>query len=312
MPRLAIIIACPGGADVFEDTLVSVLQHRPAACEVLVAHSEAYSDPYQLQGEVEFLHRPNEANRCALLNHALKATQADVIHVVGCGIEATDGWTASALRHFQDDNIGSVVPLLVSASEPLKLVAAGLHWSWGGAGGVLGTGIDRALAARLAPRVLGPHLQAAFYRRDVLLALGGWDEQLPAEAAALDLAISLSELEYGVELETECKLLAAAGSVEPIASKILEQLYWRHRPADGWGDLFVGHPWQWLSHAARYGAGELAGRVWGLVSSSGRSVQVARIAAAREMLDASSRHVLPFSRATKKPSADSMSGRKAA
>jgi hypothetical protein len=310
VPRLAIIIACPGGADACEDTLVSVLQHRPAACEILVVHAEPYSDPYQLQGEVTFLHVPGESNPTALLNCALQATTADVIHVVGCGVEATDGWTAPAMRHFQDDNVGSVVPLLISAAEPAKLLAAGVHWSWGGAGGVLGVGTARSLAARLAPRVLGPHLQAAFYRRDVVVALGGWDESLPAEAAALDLAISFAELEYCVELETECTLLGSPAQVEPITAKTLEQLYWRHRSTTAWGDLFVGHPWQWLLHAARHGAGELAGRVWGLVSSSGRAEQLARLATARERLG--NADVLPFVPPIKKPSASSESGRKAA
>lgn len=312
MPRLAIIIACPSGADVFEDTLVSVLQHRPAACEILVAHAELYDDPYQLQGEVDFLHVPGETSPSALLNRAVANTSADIIHVVGCGVAATDGWTVPAMRHFQDANVASVVPLLVSASEPSTLLAAGVHWSWGGGGGVLGHGINRSLAARLAPRVLGPHLQAAFYRRDVISALGGWDEQLPAEAAALDLAISLCELEYCVELETECVLTGSPSCVQPIGAKILEQLYWRHRASDAWTDLFVGHPWQWLSRAAQHGTSELAGRVRGLVSSSGRAAHLQRLATAREQLAGSAPQVLPFTRATNEPSARSKSGRKAA
>jgi hypothetical protein len=311
VPRLAIVIASPGGASLFEDTLVSVLQHRPAACEVFVVHTEAYSDPYQLAGEVTFLHVPGETNPSVLLNRASQASDADVLHVIGCGVSATDGWTASALRHFQDDDVGSVVPLVVSGKEPSRLIAAGMHWSWGGAGGVLGSGVERAFAARLAPRVLGPHLQAAFYRRDVVVALGGWDEQLPPDAAALDLAISLCELEFSVELETECTLLGSAATIEPISGKTLEQLYWRHR-SGAWSDLIVGHPWQWLSHAATHGAGELADRVRGLVHASGRGKQLARLAAAREQLADSDRHLLPFPGREKAPAAVPAYQRKAA
>ena len=56
VPRLSIIIPCLGGGAEFDGTLVSVLQNRPADCEVIVAHTDDYGDPYALRGEVEFVH----------------------------------------------------------------------------------------------------------------------------------------------------------------------------------------------------------------------------------------------------------------
>jgi len=55
VPRLSIVIPCLGGAAEFDATLVSVLQHRPADCEVLVIHNEPYDDPYALGHEVRFV-----------------------------------------------------------------------------------------------------------------------------------------------------------------------------------------------------------------------------------------------------------------
>src|SRR5438034_11152759 len=86
VPRLPIIIPCLGGAAELDGTLVSVLQNRPADCEVLVAHTEPYDDPYSLRSEVSFFHTP-AASLVELLNAALEATTGEVIHIVGCGLE---------------------------------------------------------------------------------------------------------------------------------------------------------------------------------------------------------------------------------
>src|SRR3954469_4194264 len=67
VPRLSIVIPCLGGAADFDATLVSVLQNRPGDCEVLVAHSEPYDDPYRLHGEVHFIH-VEEHSTVGLLN----------------------------------------------------------------------------------------------------------------------------------------------------------------------------------------------------------------------------------------------------
>ena len=46
MPRLSIVIPCAQDTAWFESTLASVLQNRPADCEVLVVQPREYDDPY--------------------------------------------------------------------------------------------------------------------------------------------------------------------------------------------------------------------------------------------------------------------------
>ena len=81
MTRLSIVIPCLGGASDFDDTLVSVLQNRPADCEVLVAHREPYDDPYALSGEVQFIESQSDS-LAALLNTALDQASGEVLHVM--------------------------------------------------------------------------------------------------------------------------------------------------------------------------------------------------------------------------------------
>ena len=55
MTRLSIIIPVLGNPTRLDDTLVSVLENRPANCEIIVVHTRPYDDPYELSGEVRFL-----------------------------------------------------------------------------------------------------------------------------------------------------------------------------------------------------------------------------------------------------------------
>ena len=54
MPKLSILIAAHDETS-WRASLVSVLQNRPADCEIVVVHDESYHDPYDLAGEVRFV-----------------------------------------------------------------------------------------------------------------------------------------------------------------------------------------------------------------------------------------------------------------
>ena len=113
----------------FDGTLVSVLQNRPADCEVIVAHTDHYDDPYALRGEVHFLHA-QAASIVELLNIALDQTTGDVVHIIGCGLEVREGWTTAALQHFDDPDVACVSPIVNDESG--TLVAAGIRCSLAG------------------------------------------------------------------------------------------------------------------------------------------------------------------------------------
>src|SRR5437773_6639777 len=89
VPRLSIIIPCLGGAAEFDATLVSVLQNRPTDCEVLVLHTEPYDDPYSLGDEVRFI-ESHAGSLVELLNIGVEQASGEVLHIVGCGLEATE------------------------------------------------------------------------------------------------------------------------------------------------------------------------------------------------------------------------------
>ena len=58
MLRLSIVIPVLGDQKPLDDTLVSILENRPANCELVVVHNTPYNDPYGLSGEVQFVQAP--------------------------------------------------------------------------------------------------------------------------------------------------------------------------------------------------------------------------------------------------------------
>ena len=231
MSRLSIVIPCLGDAAEFDGTLVSVLQNRPADCEVLVAHRQPYDDPYRLRGEVRFLHCQAHS-LVELLNGAIAEAAGEVLHVVGCGLEATENWAAAALSHFADPDVASVSPLVL-ARDRERVAAAGVRWTLGGARRVV---TDSRLLApgsgRLRAKIIAPTLVAGFYRRDVLVALGGFEAAMGAHA---DIAWGLALQGFGRlhVVEPASRLLqvqepALAASAGFAHGRSAERLFWRH------------------------------------------------------------------------------------
>jgi hypothetical protein len=233
VPRLSILIPCLGGSAEFDGTLVSVLQHRPPKCEVIVAHRAEYDDPYRLSGEVEFLHCPETTSLVGLVNAATRTAASPIVHVLACGLEATDGWTGAALKHFADDEVAAVVPAVTSA-DGSRLVSAGMRFTAAGNRAVLRN--QRLLLAgsgHLRSAIGAPTLAAGFYRRSVLMALGGFSESAGDGLADAELALDLRQLELRASLEPAAKILQIAGRSEVshgggfIRGRVSERLFWR-------------------------------------------------------------------------------------
>lgn len=238
MPRLSIVIPCLGGAAEFDGTLVSILQHRPADCEVLVVHTEPYDDPYDLTGEVQFIEAAGKS-LVELINASVDLAQGEVLHIVGCGLEATERWTDAALAHFTDFDVAAVSPIVL-AEDGQSIVATGLSWTLGGTRRVLNDArIASPGAGRLRAKILGPTLQAAFYRREVLAALGGLDASLGDELADVDLALAIQALgrmhlaEPGSRLKRGGQAPLAAARNDFAAGRASERLFWRYATSRG-------------------------------------------------------------------------------
>lgn len=236
MVKLSILIAA-GDAALLEATLVSVLQNRPADCELVVVRDETYGDPYDLAGEVRYVVAPRAANLLARLNRGLGACTAPIVHVLGSGAEVEEGWTAAPLAHFADARVAAVAPLVVAHGCPTQVEAAGLQYR---RGGVRVARLHKRPVASISGTpepILGPTLNAAFYRKTILRALGEvLSQTVGIELADVDLALRLEQAGHIAMFNPRSRVIAppAVRRRNPLAEAWLaERLFWRHARAHG-------------------------------------------------------------------------------
>jgi hypothetical protein len=246
VPKLSIVIPADGSSDLLESGLVSVLQHRPADAEVLIVLTDAYADPYQLAGEVQFIEASPRASLVEAVNVGLKHCRSPFIHVLGCGTEVAEGWADAAMPHFADPRVAVVAPLVCDAARRRRIISAGLDYRAGGRRIERLAGRDVSRAAEAPIEVLGAPLTAAFFRRSSLEALGGSVEtQVGDRLADIDLALQFHALGMKCILSPESIVLASSVRRRQhsfVTGLHSERFFLRNVPAGGWGKSLALHP----------------------------------------------------------------------
>jgi len=227
--RLSIIIPTTRDDQALESGLVSVLEHRPAASEVLVVLNRAYADPYELKDEVRFVQAPRGAGLFECLNVGALHAQGEVFHFLGCGLEARPHWAEAALAHFADPQVGAVVPSLVELDDANCVLAQGLEYDPAGRASLhLPEPRSRSSRSLLA----GPLAVAGFYRA---AAIGpGFNPNLGLQLAEVDLALRLEHEGFRIAVEPDSRIGVEPSLLEsPLPSfrqgREAESLYWRYR-----------------------------------------------------------------------------------
>ncbi len=278
MHRFSIIVPMLDDRRLFDDTLASVLRYRPSSSQVIVAHDGTYDDPYSLGTEVDFVSTSSRANLVHLFNCALRESTGDYIALIRPGVELTNGWEVPVQMRFEDANVASVAPIVVSPAQPQTIIAAGVVPGFGFRRRIEGSGskIAPRTIRRLAP--LGPTSWAAFYRRSVLEQIGVCADQLDPLYLDADIALSLKTIGYECDFCPECivqveRRILVERELDMPYGKSAQRAYRRHSAQSGSGsslfrsgcafaqDILLApfQPWR-LRHAiGRLGAWTKAG-----------------------------------------------------
>lgn len=274
MPRLSIIIPVLGDPQQLDDTLLSVLENRPANCEIIVVHNEPYCDPYHLSDEVRFVEAGRGASMVECLNLGLAASLSPIVNVLACGVEVTAGWANVALRQFGKQDVAATAAVVLDRYDQEKIVSAG--WGYRPEGTAWRLGRDYEPSKILACRqdFCGPDMLAAFYRKSAVEAVGGFSTRLGDELAGIDVALLLRCAGFRCALEPQCVAYINAAVIRAESAFCCglhaERLFWRWASSRGLLTALMGH--------AALLAGEcviglwrpsrlfrLAGRAWGLL-----------------------------------------------
>ncbi|MFM7290783.1 MAG: glycosyltransferase family 2 protein [Planctomycetia bacterium] len=294
-PRLSIVIPTPADTAAMEETLVSVLEHRPDDCEIVVALGCDYADPWNIREEVRFVQAPAGSSLVACVNLGVAASEGEVVHVLAAGWRATEGWTDLPLERFEDEEVGAVVPLGVAADDRDRVVSAGVRCAVGGRriDVAADTRWKRTRAAECPPAGAsvpqGPVLETGFWRADVLALAGrGFTTACGDAAADADMAITLARSGRRVVLEPHARVVASAAarprSGAFAAGLHAERLFWRSVAGSSFLPALVMHLVEIVRHAVvRAPLGTvpmLVGRVVALLQFGGyvpRYLQLRRV-----------------------------------
>jgi hypothetical protein len=245
VPRLSIIIPLLGDTQQLDDTLVSVLENRPANCEILVVHNRPYHDPYKLGDEVRFIEAERGSDTVDCLNRGLAASRSPVVHVLACGVEVCPGWAEAALRHFGDPMIAAVGAVLLDHDDRRKIVSAGLGYRVEGTMWRLGRGNQPDDIVACQQELCGPDSLAAFYRKSAIESVGRFAAWTGDALAGIDLALALRQAGFRCAVEPQCvaHVGAAAMRAEPAfrCGRNAERLFWRWASSQGSLPSLAGH-----------------------------------------------------------------------
>jgi hypothetical protein len=241
MPRLSIVISPAGSVDALEETLLSVLENRPADAEVIVALDAPYADPYQLQGEVRFVETA-KASQLDCILAGIDTAKADVINLLKAGCTIREGWTELAVRHFADRSVAAVAPAIYRFQRPEQPIASGVGYKAGGARYLVSpSGGDST-----AHPVFGACAAAGFFRASLLRSVGGFDRAVGDNLADVDLAWRLRAAGFRTMHEPRSIVYmqpALLRSSEGAWERGLhaERLFWRNAPEVGWMKALAAH-----------------------------------------------------------------------
>ena len=166
-PRLSIVVPLGGDPLAFENTLISVLESRPDGCELIVAHDGSYQDPFQLCDEVMFAVAPS-SNFADLVQAGARVANARFVHVLSPGLHVELGWVDAGLEKFEHADCGSVACVIRDPNNQ-RLVSAG--WDRTASSHASDVCAGEREVTPSTTRLVGAHLQASFWRRDLLRSL---------------------------------------------------------------------------------------------------------------------------------------------
>jgi GT2 family glycosyltransferase len=264
-PPLTVLIPSHNRPDLLRLCLASVTRHAPAGAEVLVVDDaspgEVVAEVARAFAGVGVLRRAKQGGFCAAANAGVRAARGEIVELLNDDTEVTAGWAEAALAAFADPSVAAVAPLVLwgppTGSAPPRVDSAGDRYFVGGIAGKRGHGTPlRAEHLRPGP-VFGASASSAFYRRDVLLAVGGFPEEFGAYFEDVDLAFRLHWAGYRVHYEPAARVwhrVSASHGRRP-SRRLLEQqarneerVFWRNLPRPA---LWRALPWHLAVLAAK-------------------------------------------------------------
>lgn len=245
-PTLSIVIPSWNGREHLQACLPSVRRHAPPGTQVIVVDDCSTDGTLDwLRTEhpwVQRLQTPRNLGFCEAVNLGLRHAVGDVVELLNNDTIVAPGWAEAALDHFKDPTVGSVAPLTLRMDEPNVVDSAGQAYH------LIGWARNIGYGCRLGPEylqsreVFGPSGCSGFYRRDLLLRLGGLLWEYGAYFEDTDLAFRLRRAGYRCLYEPRSRVFHRGSATYGTMPDRLVRLISRNEELVFWINL----PTPWL------------------------------------------------------------------
>lgn len=244
IPSLSIVIPSHNRPDLLRLCLARVRAHAPAGTQTVVVDdgspgrviSRAAADfPF---AEVVRTERPG--GFAASANRGIAAATGAVIELLNDDTQVTAGWAEACLGAFADPAVAAVAPLVLqgpSDDAVPRIDSAGDEYDAGGFARKRGHG--KRLSGHFLQRreVFGASASSAFYRADVLRAVGAFPEAFGAYFEDVDLAWRIRRAGYRAVYEPAAVVWHRVGSSYRKRRSLIERqsqneerVFWRNVP----------------------------------------------------------------------------------
>jgi GT2 family glycosyltransferase len=240
-----VIVPTRDRLDLLARCLRAVTTHAPTGTEIVVvddASPDGAAAVASAFSGVRVVRLPCPSGFCVAVNAGLRAATSPWVQLLNDDAEPTAGWAEPALAALARPGVAAVAPLVLlgePGTSPTRVDSAGDTYTLGGIArkrhhGALLDGICLA-----AGPVFGASGAAAFYRREVVLSLGGFHEPFGAYFEDVDLAFRLHWAGWSIWFEPASRVWHRGGASHgPPRGALLEQqsrneelVFWRNMPA---------------------------------------------------------------------------------
>jgi GT2 family glycosyltransferase len=266
-PTCSIVIPTFNGKHLLRTCLASIERHLASnqTREVEIVVVDDASD----DGTLEWLrHRhprivavalPRNSGFCAAANAGIGAARGRFIQLLNNDTEVTPGWLDAGLAPFVDPTVGAVAPLVLVRSDPARVDSAGDSCTLAGRPLKRGHGQPATdWCQRGTEEVLSASGSSAFYRREALRRVGGFDPIYGSYYEDVDLGFRLRWAGYRCVFQPRSTILHEISAtydhrlpgLQRRLARNSELLFWNNFPAATLAVAFVPHLGLLLAQAA--------------------------------------------------------------
>jgi GT2 family glycosyltransferase len=210
--HLSIIIPSYNRPDLLHACLSSIHQQAAKPTQIIVVDDASTAGSIgkvaRAFADVELITLTKNAGFCAAINAGLRRARAPVVQLLNDDTIVLPGWTEAPIQRLADDRtVASVAPLVLRWPDGTIIDSAGDGYDPGG------FAYSRGRGQPISPRLLKPEEVfsasgcGAFFRKDLLLAIGGFPERFRAYFDDIAVGARLRQLGYRCWYEPESRIL---------------------------------------------------------------------------------------------------------